>query len=525
MIAAWLIVFREVLESALIISIVMVAARGLAGCNRWVARGVASGVLGAVLVAGFAGVIASMAEGMGMELFNAAILGLAVLMLGWHNIWMASHGREMARQASDIGRAVQDGIRPLYALAVVTGVAVLREGSETVLFLYGIMTSGQESWLNIAIGALLGVLSGAAIGTALYKGMLRIPLKYVFRVSSWMILLLACGLAAQCAGLLVQADKLPAFGSAIWDTSNLLSESSVLGKILHTLIGYIARPDGIQVAVYAGTLLIIGGMMQVVPRAAAKPAVMIAAMLAIITIVPQPAHAGFKVRSPIVEQGELEIEHNGSRSFDSDKTRDNARSDTIEIGYGFTPYWKLELEGELEGEPQGDLRYTATTLENYFQLTPQGKYWLDVGLFAEYSRAARRSDGDSVEFGPMLQKQTGGFGKYGMLHTVNLFVEQGIGDHGEHLTGGNYAWQSRVQLDPLFEPGVELYGEVGDFNHQGRFQDQQHRMGPMFAGMVNLAKNGVGTGKIKYEAGYLLPLTRATEDGMLRWRMEYEIPF
>ena len=526
MIAAWLVVFREVLESALIISIVMVAARGLEGRNRWVVRGVASGVAGAVLVAVFASVIAATAEGMGMELFNAVILGLAVLMLGWHNVWMASHGREMAKHASDIGHAVHDGARPLYALAIVTGVAVLREGSETVLFLYGILMSGQESVWNIAIGAALGVATGAAIGLALYKGMVRIPLKQVFRVSSWMILLLACGLAAQCAGLLVQADKIPAMGDAIWDASHILAESSVLGKILHTLVGYIARPDGVQVLVYGLTFVIIGGLMRIVPMIGKKQvAIAVSALFVAMGLLPNAAHAEFKVRSPIVEQGELEIEHNGSRTFDSDKSRDNARSDTIEIGYGFTPYWKVELEGEFEGDPQKDLRYTATTLENYFQLTPQGKYWLDAGLFVEYSRASRRSDGDSVQFGPMLQKQTGGFGKYGMLHTVNLFVEQGVGNHGEHLTGANYAWQSRVQLDPLFEPGFEFYGEVADLDHSGSAASQEHRVGPMFAGKYSLSKNGLGIGAIKYEAGYLLPLTRATEDGALRWRMEYEIPF
>lgn len=276
MIAAWLVVFREVLESALIISIVMVAARGLAGRNRWVASGVASGVFGSVVVAVFASVIAAAAEGMGMELFNAVILAMAVLMLGWHNVWMASHGREMAKEASDIGRAVQDGSRPLYALAIVTGVAVLREGSETVLFLYGIMMSGQEAWWNIATGALLGLATGLAIGIALYKGMVRIPLKHVFRVSSWMILLLACGLAAQCAGLLVQADMLPALGSAVWDSSHILSESSVLGKILHTLVGYLARPDGVQVLVYALTFVLIGGLMRIVPSLGKKQAMVTA---------------------------------------------------------------------------------------------------------------------------------------------------------------------------------------------------------------------------------------------------------
>ena len=63
-------------------------------------------------------------------------------MLTWHNAWMAGHGRELAREVRAVGTAVAEGDRPLTALAVVVGVAVLREGSEVVLFLYGIFATG-----------------------------------------------------------------------------------------------------------------------------------------------------------------------------------------------------------------------------------------------------------------------------------------------------------------------------------------------------------------------------------------------
>ena len=524
MIAAMLIVFREVLESSLIISIVMAAARGMPRRNLWVGSGIAAGVAGAGLVAAFASALSNAAEGMGMELFNAIILGLAVLMLGWHNIWMASHGRAMAKEAGEIGRAVHDGRRPMYALAIVVGVAVLREGSETVLFLYGILASGQDAWWVVASGGLLGVALGCALGVALYLGMVRIPLKQLFAVSGGMILLLACGLAAQCVGLLVQADILPPLGTAIWDTSGVLTETSILGKVLHTLVGYVARPDGIQLLAYVATCLTIGGCMRLFKH---KPKLVIVglALALATTAMPEQARAEFQVRSPIVDYHELEIEHNGSTTFDSQPDRRHANSDTIEVGYGFTPWWKLELEGETEAAPQKDHRYIATTIENYFQLTPQGKYWADVGIFAEYSRASRRSEGDAFEFGPMVQKETAGFAGHSMLHTVNLFVSQGVGNGGTHDTGISYAAQSRLQLNPLFEPGVEIYGGADNLDHTGSFSEQQHRAGPMFAGAYNLADSGLTKGKVKYELGYLLPLTHVTEDGALRWRMEYELPF
>ena len=138
MLATLLIVFREVIEAGLIVGIVLAATKGVARRGLWVGYGIAAGVLGACLVAGFAGEIASLFAGSGQEFFDAGILLLAVGMLTWHNVWMAGHGRAMAQEMKSIGTAVSKGEQPLAALAVVVGVAVLREGSEIVLFLYGI---------------------------------------------------------------------------------------------------------------------------------------------------------------------------------------------------------------------------------------------------------------------------------------------------------------------------------------------------------------------------------------------------
>src|SRR5690349_10491233 len=84
--AALLIVFREVVEAGIVVGIVLAATRSIGGSRKWAAAGVVAGVLGSCIVALFAGAIASAFEGFGQELFNAAILGIAVVMLIWHNI-------------------------------------------------------------------------------------------------------------------------------------------------------------------------------------------------------------------------------------------------------------------------------------------------------------------------------------------------------------------------------------------------------------------------------------------------------
>jgi high-affinity iron transporter len=262
MLATAIIVFREVLEAALIVGIVMAASRGAARRGVWVGGGIGAGVLGALGVAAAAGTIAAMAQGVGQELFNAAVLFAAVLMLGWHNVWMARHGRDLASNATQLGRDVRSGVQPLWALAFAVALAVLREGSETVLFLYGIALAGEGGMSPLVLGGVSGLVLGVAAGVGIYWGLVSIPMRLLFAVTSWLVLLLAAGLASQGAAFLMQADLLPPLGANVWDTSFLLSDQSIAGKILHTLIGYTAQPAGIQLVFYGATLAIIGGLMR-----------------------------------------------------------------------------------------------------------------------------------------------------------------------------------------------------------------------------------------------------------------------
>jgi high-affinity iron transporter len=254
MLGALIIVFREVIEAGLIVGIVMAATRGVVGRGRWVTIGVVGGVLGASIVAMFAGAISDAFQGSGQELFNASVLGIAVLMLMWHNAWMARHGREIADEMRRVGTAVSEGAKPLTALAVVVGLAVLREGSEVVLFLYGILASGTSVSATL-LGGVLGIVAGAAFTALTYLGLLAIPNRHIFSVTSWLIALLAAGMAAQAVHFLNNAGLVVALDRTVWDTSWLLSENSILGRMLHALIGYTERPTQMQLLVYILTLI------------------------------------------------------------------------------------------------------------------------------------------------------------------------------------------------------------------------------------------------------------------------------
>lgn len=259
MLATLLLVFREVLEAALIVSIVAAATRGVASRGLWISSGLAIGVIGAVVVAFFASGIAEAMSGMGQEWFNAIVLFAAVLMIGWHVIWMAKHGRELSQQMKQVGSAVSDGSRPMTALLLVVALAVLREGSEVVLFGYGLLAGGS-TMSSLAIGGVLGIVLGVAVGFAMYFGLLKIPMRHFFSATNGLLVLLAAGLASSAAGKLVQADALPTLVDTLWDTSWLLSDQSWLGTTLNILVGYTAQPSGIQMAFYAATvaLLLLG---------------------------------------------------------------------------------------------------------------------------------------------------------------------------------------------------------------------------------------------------------------------------
>src|SRR5574337_743256 len=181
-----LLVFREVLEAALIVTVVAAATRGVRRRGWFIGGGIGVGVIGALLVAASAGVIAQAASGMGQEVFNAGVLLAAVLMIGWHVVWMSSHARELTRHMADVSSKVSAGASSLGVLLAVVALAVLREGSELVL--------------------------------------------------------LAAGLASNAARYLSQADLLPNWGDHVWDSSWLLTDDSFLGRILHILVGYDARP-------------------------------------------------------------------------------------------------------------------------------------------------------------------------------------------------------------------------------------------------------------------------------------------
>jgi high-affinity iron transporter len=254
MLSTAIIIFREILEIAMILGVVLAATQGLPGRAVWIAAGFLSGLLGAGLVAIFAEAISKAASGMGQEFFNAMVLFTATLVIGWTAIWVRVHAREMVMHFRIVGKDVTTGKLPGLSLSVVIGLALLREGSEIVLFIYGMVLSGQTV-ISIITGSAIGIVLGSIAGLMLYFGLIKLSARYMLKVTGWLLILLVAGLSSQGANYLSAAGYFEQLSTPLWNTSWLLSEDGVMGKALHSLIGYSARPTAIQLIFYVTTLV------------------------------------------------------------------------------------------------------------------------------------------------------------------------------------------------------------------------------------------------------------------------------
>jgi len=354
---------------------------------------------------------------------------------------------------------------------------------------------------------------------ALYLGLMRIPTRYLFAVTGALIVLLAAGMTAQASLYLSQAGWLPILNPVLWDSSGLLSEKSLVGQLLHTLIGYVDRPSGIQLIAYVTTIVVIVGLTRLVnkqPTGRASGIVAAALVLAAVVAVwpAGPAEASHKVYYPTVEKGETEIELRGHATFDNDRALRNEQVYKLGVGHGISDFWFIEGYAELE-KAAGSSEYEVESyeLENLFRLTEPGKYWADLGFLVEYSHSGESNHPNKWELTPILQKQFDS-----QLVTLNIIFERETGENASDEWELGYAWQYRLIGRPALEFGLEGYGEVGELTKWDNSGDQHHSIGPAAFGKIK----AFGKHAMKYRLALLFGLNDSTADATLAGMIEYE---
>jgi hypothetical protein len=252
------------------------------------------------------------------------------------------------------------------------------------------------------------------------------------------------------------------------------------------------------------------------------------AALTLALLAPALAHADYRIVSPYeIDFGELEIEHNGSATFDRRPDKSGAQSHTIEFGTGLTTWWHSEIELGFDRDPgfnQPTLLTQAVT-ENMFQLTEPGAAFADFGFYVEYGQSltsGKHAGSNQVTFGPVVAKDIGR-----TTQTINLFLTRQLGpNQTSQGLDFSYAWQGRWNLWQPLSPAIEVYGDAGTLGRSPRLSQQELLVGPVAVGSLRLGELGLGhAGKVKYEVGWLFGATQASPQGALRWRLELEIPF
>lgn len=256
-----IIIFREIIEIALILSILFAATAGVKRRALFINYGLLAGVVGSLILALFTDKISDLFEGMGQEVFSAFILFLSSLMIGYTVVWMKSHSKSLAKSLKDVGQKVIDGESSVYTLFVIVAFSVLREGAEIVLFTYSYYMAGTSVY-ELMLGGLLGFACGVIVGFAFYFGLLKTLGKYFFSVTTTLLIFLSAGLMAQSLGYLASAGLIGEIKYQMWDSSFLIEDGSVVGTLFHILFGYISRPSAIQLIGYVVTLTTLFGLIR-----------------------------------------------------------------------------------------------------------------------------------------------------------------------------------------------------------------------------------------------------------------------
>jgi len=251
MLSALLITFREGLEAALIIGIILAYLVSTGNRDRfkpvWIGTGLAvivSLVAGAVIY-----VSTGQLEGRGEQIFEGIATLTAAGVLTWMIFWMRKQAINIKGHLhSQIQSALGSG--STLGLLGIAFVAVVREGIETVLFLFAALRV-SESAVSSAVGGILGLAIAVAIGYSIYKGTSKLNLGTFFKVTGVLLILFAAGLLAHGIHELQEAGIIPIVIEHVWDINHVLPEASAFGQFFTAIFGYNANPSLLEVIAYS----------------------------------------------------------------------------------------------------------------------------------------------------------------------------------------------------------------------------------------------------------------------------------
>ena len=246
---AIIIVLREVLEAALLISLLSSVSASLNVRHYWFLVAFVVGVVGAFLYAFNLSAISELFEYTGQEILNVFILTGIYFCLALFVIFTTFDGVYTSN--------VRRNILVLMVLPVTLAIAL--EGSEIAIYISGFLQSSQQT-IPVLVGSAIGAGIGVSVGALIYFGLIVCKPSIQFVVVKLTLTIVVAGILSQAVALLLQVDLLSS-SAPLWDTSRYLSEESVVGQLLYAVMGYEATPAPQQVAIYvAGIAVVVLGI-------------------------------------------------------------------------------------------------------------------------------------------------------------------------------------------------------------------------------------------------------------------------
>lgn len=259
-----LIVFRECLEISLLLGIILAVTKQIEKSRLYIIAGIMLGVVCASLFAFFARKISLSFGGIGDELFDSGIMILITFLLSWTIVWMQGYGTQVKQHIDNLSTKINEGAGSHIMIVFLVASTILREGAEIIILVYSISSVETISSNVYLQGVIIGALGGFLLGLIIYFGLIKIAnQKYIFKTSTILLMLIAGGFAASAAGILTSSGFIMFLSDQLWDSSWLIADRSMTGKILHIVTGYIARPNGLQVIAYFSTILLINILIQI----------------------------------------------------------------------------------------------------------------------------------------------------------------------------------------------------------------------------------------------------------------------
>ncbi|WP_341790579.1 FTR1 family protein [Rickettsia endosymbiont of Polydrusus tereticollis] len=259
-----LIVFRECLEISLLLGIILAVIKQIEKSRLYIIAGILLGVVSASIFAFFTRKISLSFGGMGDELFDSCVMILTTILISWTIIWMQGYGVKVKLHLNDLSAKISEGSGSYIMLVLLVASTILREGAEIIILVYSISSIETLTSSVYLQGVIIGTTTGFLLGLIIYFGLIKITnQKYIFKISTILLMLIAGGFAASAAGILTSSGLITFLSDQLWDSSWLISDKSITGKVLHIVTGYIARPNGLQVVAYFFTIGLINILIQI----------------------------------------------------------------------------------------------------------------------------------------------------------------------------------------------------------------------------------------------------------------------